>query len=481
MATSRPFAYNTASISTGVSASFGNLSVGFVSQSYSAGSGLKWYNGPDEESGYVIGTSLPSGGKVSPDGTTGNVTFWRAPDFANSNFISLSNKITGQNFSDIASAKTWLNSNGYFVSDSLTPVYSLLVGGTFSTSSAPNSREFMAKLNSDFSVDTNFVNSGSGFDTYITKFVAQPDGKILIVGGFTTYNGVSANAIIRLNSDGSRDTDFNVGTGFDGTTQTVALQPDGKILVGGGFTTYKGTSSNKIIRLDSSGSIDTTFNIGTGFGANVIYSIIVQPDGKILAGGGFTTYQGTTRNRIVRLTNSGSYDTDFTIGTGFNNDVNILCLQPDGKIVAGGLFTTYQGTTRNRIVRLTNSGSYDTDFTIGTGFDSTIYGLSLQPDGKILAAGFFSTYSGSTANKAARLNISGSHDSTFNTVTGFNDYTNILISQPNGKILAAGSFTTYNNVSSSRIISLNTDGTIDNTLSSFSPNNAVQWLDVYYS
>ena len=98
---------------------------------------------------------------------------------------------------------------------------------------------------------------------------------------------------------------FNIGTGFNNTVRVINIQPDGKILVGGGFSTYNGTTRNRIIRLNSNGSIDTSFNIGTGFNGNV-FTIDIQPDGKILVGGDFTTYNGTTSNRIIRLNPNGS-------------------------------------------------------------------------------------------------------------------------------------------------------------------------------
>ena len=109
----------------------------------------------------------------------------------------------------------------------------------------------------------------------------QSDGKILVGGTFFTYNGVSANRVIRLNSDGSVDNTFVTGTGFNNYVLSIVIQSDGKILVGGGFTAYNGVSANRIIRLNSDGSIDNTFVTGTGFD-NYVYSIAIQSDGKIL-------------------------------------------------------------------------------------------------------------------------------------------------------------------------------------------------------
>jgi len=147
------------------------------------------------------------------------------------------------------------------------------------------------------------------------------------------------------------DPDFSIGTGFDSNVRSIALQSDGKILVGGFFVSYNDTSQNYITRLNADGSIDTSFNIGTGF-YNVVRSIAVQSDGKILVGGAFTSYDGTPQNRITRLNTDGSLDTTFNIGTGFDSTPASIAVQSDGKILVGGFFTSYKGTPQNRITRL---------------------------------------------------------------------------------------------------------------------------------
>ena len=117
MATSRPFAYNPTLITIDVLEQYGTLSVGFQYISYGESpSGLKWWEGPDEDLGYCIGKSLPSGGVLGPDGIYGDVTFWRTQTFSDAQFITLSNKITGQNFGSSLEAVTWLNDNGYWTS-----------------------------------------------------------------------------------------------------------------------------------------------------------------------------------------------------------------------------------------------------------------------------------------------------------------------------------------------------------------------------
>ncbi|MDD5772837.1 MAG: Ig-like domain-containing protein, partial [bacterium] len=157
--------------------------------------------------------------------------------------------------------------------------------------------------------------------------------------------------IARLNSDGSADTTFDANA--NNYVYSLAVQSDGKILAGGGFTTIGGKARNRIARLNSDGSADTTFDAGA---VDIeVSSLAVQSDGKILAGGGFTTIGGQARNYIARLNSDGIADTTFNAGA--NNYVNSLAVQSDGKILAGGYFTTIGGQARNYIARLTNTGA----------------------------------------------------------------------------------------------------------------------------
>jgi uncharacterized delta-60 repeat protein len=334
----------------------------------------------------------------------------------------------------------------------------ILVGGNF-TSYNGTSRNRIIRLNSDGSIDNTF-NIGTGFNDNVREIVIQSDGKILLSGDFTSYNGTSRNRIIRLNSDGSIDNTFSIGTGFNNSVRTITTQSDGKILVGGSFTSYNGTSRNRIIRLNPDGSIDNTFNIGTGFNESV-QPIQIQSDGKILIGGYFTSYNGTSRNYIIRLNPDGSIDNTFNIGTLFNDFVTQIRVQSDGKILFGGNFTSYNGTSRNRIIRLNSDGSIDNTFNIGTGFNDTVHTIQIQTDGKILVSGGFTTYNGTTRNRIIRLNSNGSIDNTFNVGTGFNNIGFSIQILSDEKILIGGWFTSYNETTRNRIVKLNPNGIID--------------------
>jgi len=328
----------------------------------------------------------------------------------------------------------------------------ILVGGFFNAYNGVT-QNYIARLNSDGSLDTSF-NIGSGFNSDVRSIAIQADGKILVGGLFLEYNGVTQNRIARLNSDGSLDTSFVTGSGFNNSVFSIALQADGKILAGGQFTVYNDVIQRRIARLNTDGSLDTSFVTGDGFN-NGLYSIALQADGKIVVGGFFTAYNGVTQNRIARLNSDGSLDTSFVTGDGFNDTVLSIVPQADGKIIVGGFFNEYNGTSTGRgIARLNPNGSLDTSFVTGTSFNSGVYSIVLQADGKILVGGQFTTYNGALQGGIARLNPNGSLDTSFNISSGFNSAVLSIALQADGKILAGGQFTAYNGVTQQRIARL---------------------------
>jgi uncharacterized delta-60 repeat protein len=258
-----------------------------------------------------------------------------------------------------------------------------------------------------------------------SKFIIDnTNNKIYIGGWFTSIQGTSAQRLARLNlSAMTIDTSFNTTTGFVNTedVQDMVLQPDGKLIVLGQFTSYKGVSINRIVRLNSDASIDPTFQTsGATFGFNGNISrncTVLQSDGKVIVGGAFTTYSGVTSNRIIRLNSDGTIDNTFTIGSGFNAAVTCVALQSDGKILVGGSFGTYSGLSNAYIVRLNTNGTKDLTFTATT--VSTVTSITVQNDGKILIGGGYVTQvNGTNVNEVCRLNTDGSIDNTFSSGTG---------------------------------------------------------------
>jgi uncharacterized delta-60 repeat protein len=210
--------------------------------------------------------------------------------------------------------------------------------------------------------------------------------------------------IIRFNNDGTVDTSFNIGIGFDALVRTIAIQSDNKILVGGDFELYNGSTYRRIVRLNSDGTVDSTFNSVPGFVGASVYSIVVNTDGKLYVGGDFTFYNSDDANNIARLTSAGFYDPLFPTGgvNGFNAPVYNISLQTDGSLMVGGAFTSFSGTTANGIAHILSDGTIDTtNFIIGSGFNNSVYFIKLLDTSNLLVCGAFTQYNGSTATAAS--------------------------------------------------------------------------------
>jgi uncharacterized delta-60 repeat protein len=343
--------------------------------------------------------------------------------------------------------------------------------------------EFSASFGS-LRLDNTF-SPGSSSNSGISATVVQPDGKILIGGSFTSYDNVSVNRLARLHPNGRLDTSFNIGTGFNHTVNTIALDSQGKILVGGWFSSYNGVEAARIVRLNTDGSRDVTFSSGSLTGwtsGDGIHSILVQPDGKIVIGGRFTRYNGAERRMLARANTDGSVDSSFnpalsypigtsTLTAGPDSDVYSIVQQPDGKLIIGGDFVNFSGTDNNRrrIARVNTNGTRDDTFLPGTGFNGTVYALALQSDGKIVAVGSFTRYNSTTDNRArvARINSNASLDTSFNpgtgavsSITSFPRVSAVAL-QGDGKIIIGGHFDSYDGAASSRLARLNSNGTRD--------------------
>ncbi len=334
----------------------------------------------------------------------------------------------------------------------------VLVGGTF-TDYNGMARNRVARLNANGTLDATFTQTGTGLNNDVYALAVQVDGKVLVGGGFTDYNGTVRRYVVRLNADGTLDATFaETGTGLNSDVRSLTVQADGKVLVGGTFTDYNGTVRNCVARLNADGTLDATFaQAGTGLNSWVL-SLAVQADGKILVGGMFTNYNGTARNNIARLNADGTLDATFTqTGAGLSSWVFALAVQADGKVLVGGGFTAYNGMQRNRIARLSASGTLDLTFAqTGTGLNLQINALAVQADGKVLVGGRFTSYNGTQRNRVARLNNDGTLDLTFaETGVGLNFDLDALAVQSDGKVVVGGTFTSYNGAQRNWIARLN--------------------------
>ena len=281
-------------------------------------------------------------------------------------------KLLLRNASTVSKTLTWTNTDIYYNSTTLS-----------STVSAANSyiEDSTWPL---FNPLSNLIINNS-----VTIFEKLSSGKYIAFGNFTSISGSSLNRIARLNSDYSIDNTFDVGTGFNNTPYRFVEQSDGKLVVIGQFTQYSGSACNYITRINTDGTQDTGFNIGSGFNQSFSaqYALQLQSDGKLLVGGSFTAYSGSSSNRIARINTDGTLDTGFNIGTGFNNYVMDIKLQSDEKIIViSSLFTQFNGTSVENIVRLNTDGTLDTVFDTGTisGTNGNLQTLYVQSNDKIV-------------------------------------------------------------------------------------------------
>ena len=265
----------------------------------------------------------------------------------------------------------------------------------------------LLRLNSDGTVDTTFNAPSSGS---VSRFAVDAQGKIL--ANYLVSNDPATYQTLRLNADGSVDNSFNIASAAVGTVGVTASQPDGKVLIGGDFSLVNNVARSNFARVNADGSLDTTFNPGSGFNS-IPTKILVQSDGKILAVGGFAGYNGTARTGIIRLNADGSVDGAFTTVVNSGSTVKTATFGDGGKIYIGGDFTIVNGQNRSRIARLNGDGSLDASFNpiIGNGIVNSIL---VQTDGKVMVGGAFSGVNGFNRINLVRFNADGSLDSTFN-------------------------------------------------------------------
>ncbi len=309
------------------------------------------------------------------------------------------------------------------------------------------------------SVDTAF-NPGAGANDFVNVVALLPDGKFMIGGDFTQVNGLFRDRLARLNPDGTLDPNFALGQGVNDSVRAIAIQLDGRAILAGFFTSVNGENRNRVARLNYDGSVDGTFNPGGG-ADNPVQAVVLQPDGRILVAGDFSTYNGYNRSRLARLNADGSLDHGFDIGTGADLVVNAVAVQPDGRIVVVGDFAHFNGAALPGIARLNPDGSLDGSFNPGTGFNDSVRLVGVQEDGRILVGGFFTEFNGMVRNRVARLMPDGSLDDSFDVGAGANGSVYSMAVQSDGKILVGGSFSTFNNLNRSGIVRLNPDGSVD--------------------
>ncbi len=360
------------------------------------------------------------------------------------------------------------------------------------------------RLNFDGTVDSTYE-PFLRVDGLAKDAALQTDGRIVVIGEFDKTNGSDSARITRLNSDGSTDTTFDPGTGFDSQPTAVAIQSDGKILVSGQFTVYDGAPVNHIVRLNADGSLDNSFNVvlsSTMF-TPFVNSVVPIPGGKILIGGNFETVHGVNRRAIARLNSDGTLDTAFDptrptgtivydifhesngktmVGSngslvrlnadgssdqGFGStmeDVSKITQRPDGKYLVSSINVPVYFQS---VLLLNNNG--ERDFTYQpphlSQFDN-VSSILLQSNGNIVFGGKFKNVSGRANRNISRIGPLGQSDIYFPTF-GTNDAVNEILGQEDGKVIFVGNFSGIEDVGRSGIARLTLSNRISSTLFDF--------------
>jgi len=319
----------------------------------------------------------------------------------------------------------------------------------------------------------------------VSAVALQSNGKIVIAGLFDAIGATAVSHVARFEANGSVDTTFNLtqpagsisGFAFGTNILAIRVQPDGKLVVAGAMYDFPSDARLVVARLHANGSRDVGFSTAFGvnsFGSNTAgYSLALQPDGKVVVAGRMQSTTPAFRHSIARLNTDGTLDLSFDTGTGMSgitrrSTVNAVALHGDGTVVLGGDFNVFDGETVEGILQLAPDGSRDPSFASnGSGQNARVYALARQPDGKLLV-GFYPDGAVMKLNETqrggiGRLNADGTTDPTFTSPFTAQAALDRILLQADGKIILNGTFTLVGAVNEIHSPRLNADGTLDPT------------------
>ena len=328
----------------------------------------------------------------------------------------------------------------------------VLIGGNFNTFNG-QSRNFVARLNSDGSLDNSFLPLQGPSDA-VYAIAPDSSGNIYIGGNFLTYDGIARTYFARLRSDASLDLSWQ-SSAFNGIVNGISIQGDGTILIQGAFNQIGATKRNGVAKLNTDATVNFSFNPAAGVTNGSVLDYAIQPDGNVIIVGNFDTNNPVSRQFVARVSQSGVLDSSFNAGFIGGGPIQVVVLQPDGKLIVGGTFTSINGYSRIGIARLNMDGSVDTGFYLAPGISNPSFGaMNVLPNGEVLLAGGFSV-----GGNYGLLEVKpdGSLDSGFNAHS--NDRVQAVAVQPDGKFLVGGYFTSIGGTNIYGIARLNGSGT----------------------
>lgn len=331
-----------------------------------------------------------------------------------------------------------------------------LAGAFTQVGGQPRSR--VARVLDNGNLDAGFA--PPAFTGTAQALALQPDGR-LVVGGSLALAAVpgSGSRVYRLNANGTLDAGFVVNVGISGiavaSVNAVAVQADGAILIAGEFTSVNGQPRSRVARLMPDGALDASF-VPPAVN-DTVHSLVLQPDGRAVIGGDFTGL--SLRNRIARLNHDGSLDGGFAGLVDPDAAVLALAVRNDGSVAIGGSFTGISGIDRNRVAVLDQRGAPDNGMQTANGVDAAVEAVALQADDRIVLAGRFTQVGGQPRNRLARLLPGGGLDLAFDPSANSDVYAVHVL--PDRKLLVAGSFSNVGGGNRNRIARLHPDGNLD--------------------
>ena len=338
----------------------------------------------------------------------------------------------------------------------------IVIGGCFSRYDG-ESAQSLARLDMNGSLDEDF-DTKKGVSGYLHSVAVQPDGMVVIGGSFDKYNGKKYKNLARVKIDGKEDKDFKIGKGVDKEVYTVSLYPDGKIFVGGRFNNVDKKKRKGVARIKSNGKVDNDFDIGNGSGIPswTVYTSAIDGDGRVLIGGHLQAYNSTSRSPFIRLNTDGQIDTSYTPeDLPQNSEVRSIALRPDDRALITGLFPESFVSYGENVAKLnTESGDVDDSFDVGEGANGVVHAVLKLSDGDVMIGGSFSEVRGSPRTKLAKVGADGTLSASSIQITGGDVFA--ITELEDGKIMIGGSFTAVDGIEAFHgIARLNADGSVD--------------------
>lgn len=312
-------------------------------------------------------------------------------------------------------------------------------------------------------------NAEAGPNDIVFASVVRPNGNVIVGGSFSQFDGLVRAGVAELNLDGTLNSGFDPGIGVSGTVYSMALRPDGRLVIGGAFTAVNGIARLNLAQLNVDGSLDLSFDPGQG-PDEAVRSLALAAEDKVVIGGFFSSFAGQTRIYLARVNANGGLDTSF-VPAAPNSPVRAVAVQPDNKVVIGGDFTQVGASTRPFLARLNANGSLDTGFSAF--LNARVRGLALMADGDVLAGGEFASANGFGYSQVARLNSDGTTDTGFNLAARPDGFVRVITVQADQKILIGGDFTTIGGQPAGRVARLNAAGDVDANFQTGAGANAI--------